>query len=304
MQDDHKGIIISRRSEEISKNKYNKNTPFISRVTNKSPVGLPPIKDASVFVFSERNPLSCKNKIHKKLKNINTCTTINDDEFQNMRTSDLKTSLFKKIKKLSVENKNSVKNENITDSVKCKLNRNSCDNSVKLDTLDKAPHIQFNDADKYKTKAEDIINKVPSYKIEVENSLDDNTIIDKTKISTLALPFIADIKDNGKSNLCLHDEENNEEEVQNLLNFVQNLDYQKYLKDLEIREALYLIKNKVEKVDNLNKEKESIVEPNIDTVQDLTSTHAMPIVKYEIKDDVIKNHSLDLIHEKEWDNSV
>jgi len=38
----------------------------------------------------------------------------------------------------------------------------------------------------------------------------------------------------------------NDKEVDELINFAKSLDYNKYLKNMEIREALYLIKNKVE----------------------------------------------------------
>jgi len=54
------------------------------------------------------------------------------------------------------------------------------------------------------------------------------------------------------------DEENDE----NLLKFMENLDYDKYVKNLEVREALYLLKNKVEKEKEKNEPNEKTDDPD------------------------------------------
>jgi len=57
------------------------------------------------------------------------------------------------------------------------------------------------------------------------------------------------------------------EEDENLINFMENLDYDKYVKNQEIREALFLLKNKVdkEKVENPEENgKENLEEENKD----------------------------------------
>lgn len=93
------------------------------------------------------------------------------------------------------------------------------------------------------------------------------------------------------------DDENDE----NLLKFMENLDYDKYVKNLEVREALYLLKNKVEKEkeknegepnEDLNKandinEKEEINPEKL--AEELQSSSLPPI----------ENRNL-AIHDKEW----
>jgi len=102
-----------------------------------------------------------------------------------------------------------------------------------------------------------------------------------------------------QANLDLSDAENDE----NLLKFMENLDYDKYIKNLEVREALYLLKNKVEKdgekddgkgeIDQENSaanqlnEKEDLNQEKIG--DDLHSTNLPPI----------ENKNL-ILHDKEW----
>ena len=54
-----------------------------------------------------------------------------------------------------------------------------------------------------------------------------------------------------------------EEEMKDVLGYINSLDYEKYARDMEIREALQLIKNKMEKD---QKEKES--KANSETIQE------------------------------------
>jgi hypothetical protein len=86
------------------------------------------------------------------------------------------------------------------------------------------------------------------------------------------------------------------EEDENLINFMTNLDYDKYVKNQEVREALFLLKNKVEKEkdvqqieENQNKENMSIKEEDIEK-NDEKEISLPPI-----------DHRVNLIHEKDWD---
>ncbi len=99
-------------------------------------------------------------------------------------------------------------------------------------------------------------------------------------------------------NLNLSDVENDE----NLLKFMENLDYDKYVKNLEVREALYLLKNKVEKEkdkendENKNENEDAANNNNNEDqnnsqklVEDLQTPNLPPI----------ENKNL-IIHDKDW----
>jgi len=104
----------------------------------------------------------------------------------------------------------------------------------------------------------------------------------------------------------------NNEEVQKLLDFMNNLDFEKYLKDLHIREALHLIKNKIEKqneLEELQKASSDVVKTNDEIINNK--------VFQTLDEDTVKTPSLNgnfennsklslpvLVHEKLWDNSV
>ena len=57
-----------------------------------------------------------------------------------------------------------------------------------------------------------------------------------------------------------HEEQQEDLEIDNLIKFAENLDYEKYLKNLEIKEAINLIKLKVEK-EKAKEEKEEELTP-------------------------------------------
>jgi hypothetical protein len=95
----------------------------------------------------------------------------------------------------------------------------------------------------------------------------------------------------------------------NLVNFMQNLDYDKYLKNQETREALFLLKNKIEKEkekekeENLNEENKSQNNANNNS----NNNHGENLSheneeENEVNLPVIDSKiNLPLYHEKEWD---
>lgn len=93
------------------------------------------------------------------------------------------------------------------------------------------------------------------------------------------------------------------ENDENLINFMENLNFDKYLKNQEVREALFLLKNKVEKEKEnnpeenkqqnyFNEEKEEENEENISqkNEENLNLPHIDP-----------KGSLIGVIHEKGWD---
>lgn len=98
-----------------------------------------------------------------------------------------------------------------------------------------------------------------------EISLKKNQEIDKIRQETYGYTsstnkFNEEAKTNPRANWAKK-EEDQEENIEDLISFAEKLDFEKYLKDLEIREALRLIKNRVEdyspeKGENLPKDAE------------------------------------------------
>jgi len=99
-------------------------------------------------------------------------------------------------------------------------------------------------------------------------------------------------------NFDASDEENDEK----LLKFMENLDYDKYVKNLEVREALYLLKNKVEK----EKEKNNVVEQNEELNKASVNNENENIYPEKLEEElqspslpIIENKNF-VIHEKDW----
>lgn len=110
----------------------------------------------------------------------------------------------------------------------------------------------------------------------------------------------------------ISDLEDKNEELDNMLNFVNNLDYDKYTQDLETREAIYLLKNKFEKdkekfvpnneepnnEENLNNEKIEIKNEEDARIETETKN------KFYLPPCTLATSSTIVNHEKEWNCSV
>ena len=96
------------------------------------------------------------------------------------------------------------------------------------------------------------------------------------------------------------------EEDENLINFMENLDYDKFVKNQEVREALYLLKNKVEKEkenENENKENPDGNENNNNNNNDQEGEGE--ILGEKIEETLINLPPIEnkggIIHDKDWD---
>lgn len=89
------------------------------------------------------------------------------------------------------------------------------------------------------------------------------------------------------------------EDDENLINFMENLDYDKYLKNQEVREALFLLKNKVEKEKENNPEDDNNKENNEDENKEENNNENNE-EKNEINLPPI-DPKVGLIHDRDWD---
>lgn len=67
-----------------------------------------------------------------------------------------------------------------------------------------------------------------------------------------------------------NDDIKDEDDMNNIIKYINDLDYDKYQRDLEIREAFHLLKNKMEKEE---KEKTKLTETNDNELIKLTETN-------------------------------
>lgn len=112
-------------------------------------------------------------------------------------------------------------------------------------------------------------------------------------------------KDLLDSNDALNIEEG-EEETQHLIEFMSNLDYSKYVRDLHIREALHLIKNKIEKENELEIRQKDFSDYSNETIDKSIISVQDNINKADFKQDSFNEKCISnrFVPEKDWDNSV
>ena len=210
--------------------------PFVSTVTNRDQLGLPPIKNRELFYSVERQRKKEVNLVEKRNKAI-------------IR----KIEGLKRLERVLInegENNNKKFEENVRE-IAMKTNNNI--NSLRKELYGIEPNSKKITENKVNSYNNTLYNN-NFYKI--SNNLEENNNNNKVEefehkneeISKKNYQNLPNI--NNKYELL--NEDNNEEDIGDLLNFVGNLDYDKYVKDLEIREALRLIKNRVEKDENLN----------------------------------------------------
>lgn len=174
-------------------------------------------------------------------------------------------------------------------------------NPIKLNNENNLPKINT------KTKDEDIIKEYFNEIAPKMEKMEER----KEQASNLVQSYIPKIDPSKKPKWCLtkeEAEEMNDLEEEKLIEFAQNLDYEKYMKDMEVREALYLIKSKIEggdenhdfKVEGKEENKEG-ENQNLDQNQEMAGrnmeTDAVEKLKYDLNNKVVE-------HESDWNASV
>ncbi len=270
------GITVLDRPHEIATNdKYTRFLPFVSTVTtNLNPLGLPPIKKeffSSNIIEGKRvvkeNPIHKRNRrIIKKLEKLNQIEKqIEDEELKkqlkkktqvrnfasriNKEIEDVRKNLFFNSSQenynsnsyqannteqnyIKEKNEKSVKNEN-----------NLRNNEAELQGNNNASSNNNNNSGKFK-----ILSNTKNNNNETNNKTEQTN--DNLNNQT------NNIKENPKYKYVKERlEKANEKEIDELVNFAQSLDYDKYIKELETREALNLVKIKFDE-ENAKNEKE------------------------------------------------
>jgi hypothetical protein len=314
LQDNMRGMIISQRPAEILAIKSSQLFPFVSRVKNSSPLGLPPIMNSIVFPIKKQvNYVDMKNKeVIRKLQTLKKYEkeAITDEEKnvkikyekardnsirQNATINKLRKDLYGDLVASNDEIKNSQKFGLTTNNFFDKSKSESRKQAALEDDVNMGGNLEIN----ANTSKQDNYNYIPSATNNINVAITHNPAnsvdyASNSKRVNFNLPPLDDF-----------DKDDNEDEVNNLLNFVNNLDYEKYAKDLEIREALYLIKNKVEK-DKANCPNDEEIKNDENLRDNILGEESKHIEGYQNSANVnYFNHIQNSVnHEREWDNSV
>ena len=285
-----RGMIISQRSDSSLNIFHSRKSPFVSMINVKDKLGLPPIKGTVINRKSLNNNIFHNNRLIKRKKepslekycslktaqqfwkkNINPYLEMNKDSNKyNMSSKEIKDQIEleeAEKKKECIDNKkfnrssscfniNTIlkeenNNNNITNN-KNESRRNNCSKHEEVTITKITKKSDIDNKPKEEEKKEKEEEKEPEKKEETkEENIDDILNDDEEKMD--------------------------EAEMKDVLGYINSLDYEKYAKDMEIREALQLIKNKMEK------DKEEQKEPITNTIQSNTTDTVPKETKEEEK---------------------
>lgn len=255
--------VLDRPHESAQSDKFTRFHPFVSTVTtNLNPIGLPPIKKeflSSNNIDGKRilkeNPIYKRNRrIIKKLEKLNQMEKKIEDE-------ELKKQLKKKTQVRNIATKANKEIEEMRKNLYSSSDLNEINFAENNFTKEKDESLlkkkncclkinNNNNSGKFKL--------VSNTKNNIENNVKDEQNLNLENVNNKN-----DIKDNPKYKYIKDKlEKANEREIDELVYFAQNLDYNKYIKELETREALNLVKIKFDE-ENAKKENEQL-ENNID----------------------------------------
>jgi hypothetical protein len=266
LQDGMRGLLILKRPAEIQQIKNSRVLPFVSRVTSKEAVGLPPIM----------NTVVCSQ--NKDKKNYDSTKMLLKQLHKYPRKGEKKRKI--KLSKLLKEDRSKKalieepKNQNI---------------QSKSETL-------YEKSDSKEKLEEQFEGQCSPQSEEIKIDYNDNQVIKQNLKDNLKQPSISlveKLKKEVKNQNFL--QEDNDDEVNKMLDFVNNLDYDKYKNDLEVRENLYVIKNQIDNETYIPQTQTQVL-PEI--IEEINSKGEEKISLTENFDKVT------LIHEKDWDNSV
>ena len=195
---------------------------------------------------------------------------------KNENIEDLEKRIAEDTKKLEEERKQTEIKKKNEQKLTEKNNNNLLKPQIKIKTENSNLNLNLN------TKKE--VKKPEIVKEEIENNNNYNNLVEEKQNEELT-----DEKNNENENEqpLLDPLEEEEENVDEIVDYLKGLDYDKYCKDMQIREALELLKNKMNQ-DKLEKEKEEELNKNkVTTVEDNTNqnTKNIPqnIEEYESK---------------------
>ena len=272
------GIIIKNRSdgrgmmlpEREGHGTFNK-LPFVSMTCPKEEIGINPISNNVIIKTRKISQKIKKDKIkekedkllenYRKLKTTEQFWKKNENPIYKDYNKKIGQQLTNNIKrdiqnenKITYKEMNSNVNEDINNKMKTQLKLNPIINSSTLTTKKKLVDEKKNDDDNnYEIKPEikevkvvkeiDTINQIKELK---QNNDIDNKVESEDKENEMEENKKKDIEDKKDVPLLDGDLDENEN-IDDVINYLNGLDYDKYCKDMEIREALTLLKNKMDK---------------------------------------------------------
>lgn len=213
---DFQGYAISDRPFEV-KSKRKKIAPFTSQVvTDLNPLGLPPIRREYEGTRPVKlNPIFLRNK--RIVKKIEKLRKIEGDIIKEQEDEEL--LKYNRVK------------ENLS---KTNIEINKLRQKIYATSYD---WIKSNDKGK--------LPRISQTAEEPQKAEEDGKGNSHQEQNTKEL--LEEAKNNPKYTSALNSDKLKDKEIDELVDFAQNLDYEKYIKDLEIREALNLIKLNVDK---------------------------------------------------------
>lgn len=264
LHDNIRGLMVLKRPSELQQLKASLPSPFISRVTAKESLGLPPIMNTIVSNQNKQNNSEYNSKI--LLKQLHKYPKKTDKNYK-----------IKLAKLLAKSNK-------LNDEIGCR---------DFVDTKNENLFSNINPKETIMGFSNNLIEreKTPPNNAYNNDNCSDNLDVEYSQKSSSNQEF--------KTNLKVDDldGDENELEVNKMLEFVNNLDYDKYEKDLQVRENLYVIKNDLEKEKSQSIQEEEKL-PDIYIDRPLQTEEN---IKFSQTASEKSNH---INHDKGWDNCV
>ena len=272
-----RGIIISNRKENINNKTINKNNNIfkIGKTNHFNSVGLPPILNRKIIhrkinINNNNNNKTYLDPISKIINYSNNRNNFNDkklktsDEFwkknlnpfyENYNDNNIYYNINKEDVKKEVEfEENKLKKEKL-EKLNNNNNNNLNNNNKENEENKKEKKILLNKIkiiDKQKEKKEEEKNENINNENNNNNKINNNKIIIKNISRNNNNNEIDSSLKKSKSlntSLCkdleTSTDEINKNEINDIVSYLNNLDYEKYNRDMEIKEALELLKSKM-----------------------------------------------------------
>lgn len=265
-----RGMLVPQRSESTVIEKNPMKSPFISMVTIRDPLGFNSLyKPVVIERKKNNNEVYNRNRKYIKLmqekgvkKKGNEILISNPIYESGVKMN--KTQSMKYLKPLNYIKHN--KEEEIQEQNAKQPIINHLTSSKKVTKEEKVEKKE----EKFQVvveKGKNIDNNIKEKKEEIQ---DNKVIEEKNEEKVNIIPKESKIE---QDNPLITESNIDEEEMNKIIGYIGNLDYEKYARDLEIREALQLIKNKMDQEkqnedDDKQKHQPGIIEHNQSLKQD------------------------------------
>lgn len=300
VQDNMRGLIISQRPDEIKTTQKNRIMPFNSTFPIGNPTGYnPTTKPVTLYKNQPKKLNQVVNRNQQLINKLVEAKKIRESLTKNDLVS-MDSQIKKRKKKLASTTTAFYKQKKLMEDIRKEVH----------------DEVYKDDAPQSQDKNEKLPNLGSTYqnKGSTEENLINNYFVNPIKTESIN-ENINKINSSQKPKWCLtkqEAEEMGDKEVDELINFAKTLDYQKYLKNIEIREALYLIKNKVEKdnefgVDKIEEMEGVGLKEENEMVGNPMEKEIRERMQLAIENQMTKNpekpQSKPVVHNQEWDTT-